>query len=82
MDQHLSGLALAASLELGHETVQLYSGATHDGVAIAELAPSAMIFIPSRDGRSHCPEEWSDFADVATGIEVLLETVLRVDAAP
>ncbi|UOR00583.1 M20 family metallo-hydrolase [Leucobacter allii] len=82
MDQHLSGLALAASLELGQETVQLYSGATHDGVAIAELAPSAMIFIPSRDGRSHCPEEWSDFADVATGIEVLLETVLRVDAAP
>ncbi len=81
MDERLSRLAHAASTDLGYDTLQLYSGATHDGVAIADLAPTAMIFIPSRDGRSHCPEEWSDFEDVERGINVLLETVLRIDAS-
>lgn len=81
MDERLSRLAREASTDLGYDTLQLYSGATHDGVAIADLAPTAMIFIPSRDGRSHCPEEWSDFEDVARGIDVLLNTVLRIDAS-
>ncbi|WP_053384496.1 M20 family metallo-hydrolase [Leucobacter celer] len=80
MHAGLSEIALAASMECGRETLRLYSGATHDGVAIANLAPTAMIFIPSRDGRSHCPEEWSSFSDIAAGIEVLYATVLRIDA--
>ena len=80
MDRDLSRLALGAAADLGHETLELYSGATHDSVALASLAPAAMIFVPSRDGRSHCPEEWTDFADIAAGIAVLYETVLRIDA--
>jgi N-carbamoyl-L-amino-acid hydrolase len=40
-----------------------------------------MIFIPSRDGRSHCPEEWSDPEDVALGAQALLGSVLRLDLA-
>jgi N-carbamoyl-L-amino-acid hydrolase len=46
---------------------------------MAELAPAGMIFIPSRDGRSHCPEEWSDFDHVALGTDVLAETILLID---
>lgn len=38
-----------------------------------------MIFVPSRDGRSHCPEEWTDLADIERGIEVLTRTVLEAD---
>ena len=80
MDDRVSQLALHSASALGHDPIQLYSGATHDTVAMAGLAPTAMIFIPSLAGRSHCPEEWSSFGDIVRGIEVLYETVLRLDA--
>jgi N-carbamoyl-L-amino-acid hydrolase len=55
------------------------SGATHDAVHLARLCPMGMVFIPSRDGRSHCPEEWSEFADVAAGVQVLGSTLQDLD---
>jgi N-carbamoyl-L-amino-acid hydrolase len=55
------------------------SGATHDAVHLARLCPMGMVFIPSRDGRSHCPEEWSEFADVAAGVRVLGSTLQDLD---
>jgi N-carbamoyl-L-amino-acid hydrolase len=55
------------------------SGATHDAVHLARLCPMGMVFIPSRDGRSHCPEEWSEFADVAAGVQVLGSTLQALD---
>lgn len=81
MDEQVSALAVRAASAAGHEAVRLYSGATHDSVEMSALAPSAMIFVPSREGRSHCPEEWTDLADIEQGIEVLTRTVLEVDAA-
>lgn len=81
MDEQLSALAVRAASAAGHEAFRLYSGATHDSVEMAALAPSTMIFVPSRDGRSHCPEEWTDLADIERGIEVLTRTVLEADAA-
>lgn len=51
------------------------SGATHDAVHLARLCPMGMVFIPSRAGRSHCPEEWSDFDDIAAGVQVLGSTL-------
>jgi hypothetical protein len=41
--------------------------------------PASMIFIPSRDGLSHVPEEWTSSADLATGTDVLLRILLRAD---
>lgn len=58
---------------------EMASGAGHDASHMAELAPAGMIFIPSRDGRSHCPEEWSDFDHIALGTDVLAETILLID---
>lgn len=81
MDEALSQLVVRAAERSGHAPLRLSSGATHDGVSMAEIAPSAMIFIPSRDGRSHCPEEWSDTADIGRGIQVLYDAVLAIDAA-
>ena len=43
--------------------------------------PIGMLFIACRDGRSHCPEEWAEPAHLAAGSRVLLELVLRLDAA-
>jgi beta-ureidopropionase / N-carbamoyl-L-amino-acid hydrolase len=55
------------------------SGATHDAVHLARLCPMGMVFIPSRAGRSHCPEEWSEFADIAAGVQVLGAAVQALD---
>lgn len=49
----------------------LASGAGHDAVALAPLGPVAMVFIRSRDGLSHHPDEYSSPEDIATGIEIL-----------
>jgi N-carbamoyl-L-amino-acid hydrolase len=38
-----------------------------------------MIFVPSRGGRSHCPEEWTDLPDITAGIGVLGETLRILD---
>jgi hydantoinase/carbamoylase family amidase len=65
--------------QLGIPHAQLTSGAGHDANHLAEVAPVAMIFIPSRDGRSHCPEEWTEFEEVCLGTEVLACTVAGID---
>lgn len=70
---------VADGLGIGWEPVP--SGATHDAVHLARLCPMGMIFVPSRDGRSHCPDEWTDLDDVATGIQVLAATLVELDGA-
>jgi len=41
-----------------------------------------MIFIPSKDGISHAPREYSAPQDIVNGANVLLRTVLALDGAP
>jgi allantoate deiminase len=54
----------------------LSSGAGHDGMQLTGLCPMGMIFIRSRDGISHSPDEWSTKEDCAAGSNVLYWTVL------
>jgi N-carbamoyl-L-amino-acid hydrolase len=65
--------------QLGVSCAELPSGAGHDANHLAEIAPVGMIFVPSRDGRSHCPEEWTEFEDVALGTEVLAQLICEID---
>jgi beta-ureidopropionase / N-carbamoyl-L-amino-acid hydrolase len=67
----------AASLQL--KTMDLTSGAGHDAQEMAPIAPFGMIFVPSRGGISHSPKEFTSWADVANGAEVLYRTILIVD---
>ena len=55
------------------------SGAGHDAKEIAAKAPIGMIFVPSKDGISHSPEEFTEWKDIATGFQVLFDTVMRLD---
>jgi N-carbamoyl-L-amino-acid hydrolase len=57
----------------------LASGAGHDAAFIARVAPSAMLFIPCRDGKSHAPEEWTEKHQVAAGAATLYEAVRLLD---
>jgi N-carbamoyl-L-amino-acid hydrolase len=60
---------------------QLPSGAGHDAMNMAALAPQAMIFIPSQAGISHAPEEYSDDSDCVAGARLLLAAILALDTA-
>jgi N-carbamoyl-L-amino-acid hydrolase len=56
----------------------LPSGAGHDSQNLATIAPTGMIFVPSVDGRSHCPEEFTSWDDIENGANVLLDTIVRL----
>ena len=45
---------------------------------LARILPSGMIFVPSKGGRSHRRDEWTDWHHLETGANVLLQTVLRL----
>ncbi len=61
------------------ETREIVSGAGHDANQLASIAPVGMIFVPSKEGKSHCPEEWTSLEDVALGVEALSRSVLSFD---
>ena len=55
----------------------LQSGAGHDSMNMAKLCPTGLIFIPSVNGLSHHPNEFTEMDDVLTGINILEATVLH-----
>ncbi len=55
------------------------SGAGHDAQEMSHIAPTGMIFIPSKAGISHAPEEYSTFKDMGQGTQLLLNTILSLD---
>ncbi|MFC7622642.1 M20 family metallo-hydrolase [Microlunatus sp. GCM10028923] len=65
--------------DLGYSWRSIPSGAGHDAAHLAAIAPAGMIFVPSRAGRSHCPEEWTDREDIARGAHALAATLVRMD---
>ncbi|MBO5491716.1 MAG: M20/M25/M40 family metallo-hydrolase, partial [Pyramidobacter sp.] len=54
------------------------SGAGHDAQVFAPRVPTAMIFVPSIGGKSHCPEELSDMKLVCQGAEILTDCLLEL----
>ena len=66
--------------ELNYSYKYMVSGAGHDANPVSKITPSGMIFIPSKDGISHSPDEWSDWGDVEKGANVLLNTLMKVDS--
>lgn len=55
---------------------RIRSGAGHDAQYMAAIGPAGMIFVPSRDGRSHCEEEFTPMDDIEQGANTLLLAVL------
>ena len=70
----ISGAATA----IGRTHRRMVSGAGHDAQIMARRFPAGMIFVPSRDGRSHTPAEYTAPDQAARGIEVLAATLHRL----
>ena len=79
IDTRMQGLVEAAAARMGLAHARLPSGAGHDAQAIAAITSMAMIFVPSTDGISHAPEEFSTPEDCANGAQALLELLLLAD---
>ena len=71
-----------ASNDLKLKSKFMPSGAGHDAQEIAQICPIGMIFIPSKNGISHSPKEYSTTNDISNGANVLLHTVLKIDDRP
>lgn len=69
----------AAAKSLGLSTKKMPSGAGHDAQDMALIAPTGMIFVPSKGGISHSPKEFTSAEDMANGANVLLHTILALD---
>jgi allantoate deiminase len=67
----ISGAMLSAAVQERIPIMHLASGAGHDSQQMAALCPVGMVFVRSRDGRSHTPEEFSSVQDMVAGIRVL-----------
>ena len=72
-------LAQAEGLGLSHRV--MVSGAGHDAMILAGLAPTGLIFVPSRGGVSHAPEEWTDYAQLARGTDLIFATIRQMSGA-
>ena len=53
----------------------MVSGAGHDTMIFAGITQTGLIFVPSRNGLSHHPDEWTDYAQIARGADVMFATV-------
>jgi N-carbamoyl-L-amino-acid hydrolase len=70
----------AEALQTPYHAMQ--SGAIHDAQILSRLTRVGMIFVPSKGGRSHSPEEWTRWEDIEVGANVALHTLLALADIP
>jgi allantoate deiminase len=73
MSAELTDAARQICCSRGFSSRDMYSGAGHDAQLLAPVCPTAMLFVPSRGGISHSPEEYTKPEELAAGIVVLID---------
>lgn len=77
LNEKLAQQTEAICQELGYSFLHMNSGAGHDAMHMAKIAPTTMVFIPCRGGISHNPAEYAELEDICRGITVLAEILRR-----
>jgi allantoate deiminase len=80
LDPELQELLAEAAVGEGATARRMPSGAGHDAMVLAKHAPAAMLFVPSRAGVSHSPEEYTAREECELGARILTRAVLRLVA--
>lgn len=78
-DERIKKLVNDSADSLGLSSMHMPSGAGHDAQSLKGIAPLGMIFVPSVDGISHAPGEFTAENDITNGANVLLQTILGLD---
>lgn len=79
-DKELISVLEKVSKEQKINYITMPSGAAHDAQMVASIAPIGMLFVPSKGGVSHTPHEWTDWRDIETGANVMLEAILNINS--
>jgi N-carbamoyl-L-amino-acid hydrolase len=79
-DPQMRRIIASSADELGLSFKLMPSGAGHDAQDMTHIAPTGMIFVPSVNGVSHSPKEFTSAQDMANGASVLLKTILAIDS--
>ncbi|MBP3953277.1 Zn-dependent hydrolase [Bacillus suaedae] len=77
-DETLVKMVEDSTKSLGYSYKRMISGAGHDAQFMNTIAPSVMVFTPSKNGKSHCEEEETSWGECEQGTNILLETVLHL----
>jgi allantoate deiminase len=75
LDERIVAALDESASSTGEPYTKMHSGAAHDTMCVAERVPSAMVFVPCKDGISHHPAEHADPADAALGAEIILNAI-------
>ena len=75
MDERIVDALEAAAQATGEPYMRMHSGAAHDTMCVADRVPTAMVFVPCKDGISHHPAEDASPADAALAAEIILNAV-------
>jgi hydantoinase/carbamoylase family amidase len=75
MDERIVAALEEAAKATGEPYIRMHSGAAHDTMCVADRVPTAMVFVPCKDGISHHPDEDADPADAALAAEIILNAV-------
>jgi len=76
-NEKLVNNVLEAAKKRGYSSLKMVSGAGHDSSYVNQVAPTAMIFVPSIGGRSHVEIENTTWEDCAAGTNILLDCILK-----
>jgi acetylornithine deacetylase/succinyl-diaminopimelate desuccinylase-like protein len=75
LDDRIVAALEKAAKATGEPYMTMHSGAAHDTMCVAERVPSAMVFVPCKDGVSHHPAEDADPADAALAAQVIVNAI-------
>jgi len=81
MDDRIVGALETAAEATGEPYRRMHSGAAHDTMCVADRLPTAMVFVPCKDGISHHPAEEASPADAALAAEIILNAVQALTRA-
>lgn len=78
LSEEMLGIMEESCKKRGYSYRQLPSGAGHDALEIGQSLPTVMLFVPSKDGRSHCPVEFTKYSDFAKASVVMTDLAKEV----
>jgi allantoate deiminase len=81
MDTRIVSALEAAAQATGEPYMRMHSGAAHDTMCVADRVPTAMVFVPCKDGISHHPAEDASPADAALAAEIILNAIQALSRA-
>ncbi|MFF2455501.1 Zn-dependent hydrolase [Peribacillus simplex] len=73
LSDEIKALLKDKSSDLEIPYCSINSGAGHDAMVFSDVTDVGMLFVPSKSGLSHCPEEWSDARHIANGVQIFYE---------